>query len=511
MKFRIYGMVLSLFFALGLVFSFAIDASASHGGSQSRTADQVDPGDEQQVMEFLSHVVEYYEDVRTSYTGDELTRELIIYGRKIREEGAYKYSNPDDNPIMYSMAINGRGYVTNHAGYPKLFGREFKSDAGTDLASTIQALIDGFPAETMPCEDYRYDGQDRVACATKVESPSGNITVIAGLHHADNDAAFGLPDACSNLMLDTTARNVYEDHSKLEDYVKDIIGAAQQLMVDSTNAVIAEPVNAPLLGQAAVLATNPQDPDGLAAAAEFQVKIFERVYDSVACFASGDLRHKNIYTFIMGTDMDGTVLLNGNNFDLNGLNLLANDNELPGDDKSIAGLFRNALTEGESREPEAGDFATVKYRWDDPDDPNDTIDNWLEDGLVPGSSPKISYIEVANINHLLRQNPVFGSLIPDFLYIFGSGTYPDSGMMPEEMMPEEMMPEEMMPEEMMPEEMMPEEMMPEEMMPEEMMEGGVTGGGCTIAGTGHTSQNTLLNLFLIASVLFSVVFLRRRV
>ena len=39
----------------------------------------------------------------------------------------------------------------------------------------------------------------------------------------------------------------------------------------------------------------------------------------------------------------------------------------------------------------------------------------------------------------------------------------------------------------------------------------VSGGGCIIAGTGNTSQSTLLNLFLIVSVLFSVAFLRRRV
>ncbi len=50
--------------------------------------------------------------------------------------------------------------------------------------------------------------------------------------------------------------------------------------------------------------------------------------------------------------------------------------------------------------------------------------------------------------------------------------------------------------------------MPE--MPEmpEMMEDD--DDGCAIAGAGHTSQGTLLNLFLVASVLISVVFLRRR-
>ncbi|MDE0476741.1 MAG: hypothetical protein OXI02_01575, partial [Candidatus Dadabacteria bacterium] len=58
-------------------------------------------------------------------------------------------------------------------------------------------------------------------------------------------------------------------------------------------------------------------------------------------------------------------------------------------------------------------------------------------------------------------------------YIFGSGTYPEEGMMPEGMAT------------------------------------GDDDDGCAIAGAGHTSQSALLNLFLVASVLFSVAFLRR--
>ena len=429
MKFRIYGMVLGLFFALGLVFSFGIEeASATHDGDDTRiTADEVTPTSEQDVRAFLDHIIHYYDQVVEDNADDAnaLNRELVIYGRHLRQEGPYK--NAQNN--MYSMALNSRGYITNHAIYfSRLFGHQFQSDAGTDLASTIEALISRSNTETTHCEDYQYDGQGRVACATKVESVSGIITVIAGLHHAENDAAFTLPDTCSNFMIDTTAEEVYNDHSKLRDYVQSIIGAAQQLIVDSTNAAFADPDNASLLVRSAVLTTNPQDPDGLAAAAEFQVKKFERVYDRVACFSSGDFKHRNIYAFIMSTDMAGTVLINGNNFDLNGLDLQVDDNELPGSDKSIAGLFRNELTGG-SREPQAGDFATVNYRWDDPDDPDDTIPGWFEMGLVPGSSPKTSYIEVANITERLQENPLF-EMFPDFLYIFGSGTYPEEGMMP---------------------------------------------------------------------------------
>ncbi len=465
MKLRIYGTVLGLFFALGIVFSFGVEASASHGDGTGKAAGNVDPTVKAEVEDFLDHIIDYYNQVVAENTDDEdaLNREVVIYGRQLRQEGPYK--NAQNN--MYSMALNSRGYITNHAIYSRLFGYQFKSDAGTDIASTIKALIDGSAVGTTHCEED-YDGQDRVACATKAESPSGIITVIAGLHHAESDAAFALPGACKNFTLDTTAEEVYKDHTKLEDYVKGIIGAAQQRMSSLASEAVSDPANKELLTRAAKLAENPQDPDGLAAAEELQEKIFERVFDTIACFASGDFKYRNIYAFIMGTDMAGTVLVNGNNFDLNGLNLQANDDELPGDDKSIAGLFRNALTGG-NREPQAGDSATVEYRWDDPDDPDDTIPDWFEMGSIPGSSPKTSYIEVANITKRLKENPLFASLVPDFLYIFGSGTYPDS----------------------------------------EMMDDG--DGACAIAGAGHTSRSTLLNLFLIASVLFSTAFLRRRV
>ena len=86
---------------------------------------------------------------------------------------------------------------------------------------------------------------------------------------------------------------------------------------------------------------------------------------------------------------------------------------------------------------------------------------------------------MADIDALLPDTPVE---VPEALYIFGSGTYPaddvcasgDGG--------------------------------------DGDGDGGDGGdGGCAITGAGHTSQSTLFNLFLIASVLFSVGFLRRRI
>ena len=221
MRLRTYGMVLSLFFALGLVFSFGIEASASHEDGTGTAAGDVDPTSRAEVEAFLGHIIDYYDQVVADSAEDALNREVTIYGRQLREEGPYK--NTQNN--MYSMALNSRGYVTNHAIYSRsLLGHQL--NAGTPIASTIQALIDGSDIGMTHCEED-YDGEDNVACATKVSSLSGIITVIAGLHHAENDAAFALPEVCNNFMLDTTAEQVYNDHTKLEDYVKGIIGAAQ--------------------------------------------------------------------------------------------------------------------------------------------------------------------------------------------------------------------------------------------------------------------------------------------
>ena len=51
------------------------------------------------------------------------------------------------------------------------------------------------------------------------------MTVIAGLHHAEDDSAFMLPD-CSEFALATNAKAVFDDQSNdanLEAYVKDVI------------------------------------------------------------------------------------------------------------------------------------------------------------------------------------------------------------------------------------------------------------------------------------------------
>ncbi|MCY4262986.1 MAG: hypothetical protein OXC97_06720, partial [Candidatus Dadabacteria bacterium] len=160
----------------------------------------------------------------------------------------------------------------------------------------------------------------------------------------------------------------------------------------------------------------------------------------------------------MSPNPAGVVFVNGNNSGLNGLDLLVTDSELPGDDKRISTLFRNALTCESGEEPKVGDKAKVYYRWADPK----AESNMPPPGsTVPGSSDKIGYIEVANLFELTN--------LPAGEFIFGSGIY-ETVDKPEKHY---------------------DCLKEKEEQPAAATEDD-DDGGCAIAGTGHTSQDALL-------------------
>ncbi len=476
-------MILSLFFALGLVFSFGIEAFGTHGDS-TITAQQVadDPGNEQKMRDFVNRIVDYYEHVRADNMNDRaaLIRELTIFARDIRREGTYRHGD------IYAIGVTDNNVITNHARYPELIGYKVNPDAGTPLANTFKALLGGSTIGNTNCEDY---GQNRVACAAKVVSDlTVDVTNIAGLHHEANlnnlDAVFEEPD-CRGLTLGTTAEDVFDDPSNtnLEAYVQDVIEAVQEDIKDITVDELEK-----LVDTEDLTTTSAADLSSLANSAkqkELDSNIKTRVQERLFCFGSGDFKSQNIYIFVMDKDLkESTVIVNGNNFDLNGGNLKLKDYNLQGTDKTIAGLFNRKLAGGTS--------AYAEYRWDDPLDAEDGIERWFERDLVPGSSPKRSYIEVADINkaafdELLVQlghisivnSTLLRTFFPEEPYIFGSGVYPDVPNVPHTM---------------------------DDTMDDTM--DAVSREGCAIAGTSNTSQGALLNLFLAASVLF--VFLRRR-
>ena len=461
MRFRAYGIVLGLFFALGLVFSFGVDAFADHGDGTGIKAMDVTATDEAQVEAFLDHIIGFYnENYVPSDSLEQQTAKLTTYGRLIREEGIY---NNSENG-MYSMGISEREIVTNHGGHPGLYGYRFVEMAqDSEVASTIQKLITDSDINLNTCDTYGDEG--RVACATKVDSPSGIVTVIAGLNHEEDDSAFVPPDCTNFSSIDTPATDV-TDKESLKKYVESVIALASELTLSVGAELFRE--HSELFGKVVAGTATPEE---LSEIGKLQS---QRLLEKVACFSNENpdngpvLKHETIYSFIINTDAKSTVLVNGQNPDLNGLDLQVNDpNPIEGAD--IAELIRGAALDSQGN-PEA-EGAFVEYHWLKPGD--DPIDNWFEDKVVPGNSRKISYVKATNLN-----TSGFG---PAAVYIFGSGIYP--------------------------EEMMPEEMMPEEMMPASDDDDD----GCAVAGAGHTSQSALLNLFLIASVLFSVVFLRRRV
>ena len=466
MKFKCTEWLLSLVLASGLVFSLSADTQAheydgyTHDANIDISAKDVGVDSEADVRKFLSHAVNHFNQI---YLDDTLSREqknikLVIFNRTARVEGVFKHMD------MYTVIVSSRGFITNHAGYPGLFGHKVDFDAaGSDTAAVLKKLNDEQTTETAHCETYqdRGGGSSRVACARTIRT--GTIKLVAGLHHAEGDSAIDLPD-CSAFKLKTTAKDVYENQTmdNLEAYVKGVIKVFQEMMSRIVTDVIAE------RGGPAALA-----PLATATPAE-QKKFLQglvedtglRVFDNVACFGSGDMRHGNIYPFIMGSDEKGTVILNGNNFDLAGLDLQVNDETLEGEDKSIAGLFRRELDENKTATPVT---ATPVYRWDDPTTDEDDNEGWLEKGIVPGSSTKTSYIEVASMYGLVE--PPLNAIFEGFPeHIFGSGIYnlkDDTGS-----------------------------------------DGG---DGCAIATGDAAPQVALFNLLLAGAVLFSAVFLRRRV
>ena len=116
----------------------------------------------------------------------------------------------------------------------------------------------------------------------------------------------------------------------------------------------------------------------------------------------GPWKHDSIYLFIMTTGTDRTppvVFLNGNNPEFTGSPFV---DILDEDGVDVGGTIIEAAGED-------GKGDIVRYKWDNPLITEDDVN---EPGMSPGTSPKVSYVEGAQID------PRFG------VWIFGSGIYP---------------------------------------------------------------------------------------
>ncbi len=283
MKLKTHGTFLGLFLALGLFLSFAAEAPAheyrGHGSDADINADAVGINDEAQMMKFLEHVLEHFNQVQNdaSLSDYERKTELSIIGRRFREEGIFYHKATN----VYSMGVNSRFSITSHPAHPQLYGKMIDVDAGSsDIGDVVKILEEESTTDKAKCQPYTHGGEDRVACGQKVNSPSGVVTTIVGLHHEEDDSAIFLPDLCSNdsFALATTAKDVYDDQTdaNLEAYVQSIIEVAKNQVRNISLAVGGEDPDTALKA----FQGDPQ------AQADLAVKVLERLYDVVACFGN---------------------------------------------------------------------------------------------------------------------------------------------------------------------------------------------------------------------------------
>jgi len=449
MKFKTHGMVLSLLFTLVLVFSFNIEASAHNESQNNKMAEDVNPASEEEVREFLSHVTEHFRPLlRVNNPAPTLEEQKELVSLwVIFFEELRKQGVFNDGDDMYSIIINSANIIDNHPGHPGLYGKVVDPDAQGSQIGDTLRQL----IEEDGCAEYRYGGEDRQACGKKVDTIYGEFVVIAGFHHDDEDPAIVEPD-CTGLELDTTAGDV-ENEENL-DTQKLLLKLYVKSIISVTQDLLVEG------RRKATEELKKGDPDRVIRFEDMASIRYTEFQKKIACFSEGDFKEGSIYVFIMELDEDATVVLNGNSPQLNGLNLKLRDpNPNPADgerNKDIATLLRNLVIEDGM--PQDGKGSFVEYHWLRPGD--EPTPQWLENNLVPGNSRKISYIEAADVGH--HEDPV-----GRFMYIFGSGVYPE---------------------------------------PE-----AEDNGACAVAGSGNTPRGALLNLFLTASVLFPVVFWRRRV
>lgn len=486
MKFKMHGIFLSLFFALALCFSFSLEVSAhdyersdgqhtyTHPDVEGISAADVDPTNEDDVKKFLLHAVTHLDLINMDDDLDEAmkqekSRETVIFAREARKRGGV-FNDGD----TYIIAMTQKGAVTNHGRYQKLLGNTY--DLAAEPVRTLAGasnLSDGY---NPTCETY--GNQDRVACAIKQDTAIELLTtVMAGFDHAEGIL---MPPDCSDITLPDTATakkvedktDLDEKRNLLKEYVKGFIAAYEKLQESTPGEVIAELTREDP-------SFNVLSPEGRQRATIKTVaRVYEKTIEKTTCFSSGDFKYGSIYPFIMDP-VRGTSYVNGLDFDLHGLSVSLRDpNPIRGGEPNVLVAFQKELTTGNTgdvqNDLEHGNNGFVTYHWAHPENPDHPVEGYLDDKVVPGDATKESYLEVVDIARNIPGAPAS-------YFVFGSGIYHDMGM---GMMPE----------------------MPE---PPEM-EAKDDDDGCSVAAAGSTHQSTLLNLFLVASVLFSVAVLRKR-
>ena len=353
-------------------------ANGSHDGLQTTASDAASANDKATMENFVLHAKQHIDDiVQTTPSA------LSTLYRDMREEGVWKQGS------VYLITLRLDGSVVNHGKYIKsLFGTSL------DAFPTVNSLLmhaqqdaQGGPV----CEEYDMGGSMRWSCAVVyTHALGGKNVLIGGFDHDEQDMNIVHPE-CPDYEPAVTAQQVSESQS--EEDLRNFVKGAITRITETLGAGLRQNIRA-------------------------------------RCFGGGPWKHGSIYLFIMTAGAGNNppiVFLNGNNPELTGGDFVDIFDE---DEVDVGGIIIEAAGEH-------GKGGIVRYKWDDPAAEGDEVN---EPGMSPGTSPKVSYVEGAQID------PRFG------VWIFGSGIYPAAED---------------------------------------------DDGGCAIAGTGGKLAGAVFNLFLI--------------
>ena len=450
-KINARNVFLSLFFALAIGFSFSTEVSAHQYKDYTHSTDFDINAEDINAgdMDDIKKLVLHVAKHIDLIQRDQI---LIVQGATLREVTVFSKLTREQGIFnngddIYSIRATYRGAVISHGRYQNLYGNRYDSSV-----DPMQALLGSDVPElsdSVEPECVTYGNENRVACAVR----QGGRVIMAGFDHAEDAPGRLIPLDCSAFRLSTTAKDVEEE--KDPEMKRDLLKQYVESFVEAVLGIMRQK-----LREVAIAGFDLGTGEG-------QRELVSRFYEEAPCLISGDFKHGTVYPFVMDPQA-GTSFFNGLDFDLHGLSVSLEDpNPIPYNDQgdiesNVLRAFQKALTNGSGdlADLEAGNSAFVTYHWDNPLIEEDNVEDFLSMGVVPGDSIKESYLQVVNITP-----PELGSSAREALLVFGSGIYPEVD----------------------------------------------DDGGCVIASTDNVPQGALLNLFLIASVLFSVVFLRKRV
>ena len=282
--------------------------------------------------------------------------------RQMRVEGVWNHNS------VYLIALRGDGTVVNHGKYTKsLFGASL---GNFPTVMRLKEMLEQSTEGEAVCVQYGPSESSRWSCAVEYTNAlRGTNILVGGFDHDEQDMNIRHPD-CPDYEPAVTAQQLNESQSEedLENFVKGAIMRIRETLGEGASGLRGNISGVQCLG------------------------------------IEGPWKHGSIYLFIMTAGARGNppiVFLNGNNPEFTGSPFV---NIFDEDGVDVGGIIIEAAGED-------GKGGIVRYKWDNP---LITEDDVSEPGMSPGTSPKVSYVEGVRIspNH-------------DFVWIFGSGIYPE--------------------------------------------------------------------------------------